>query len=44
MTEGSHVLWVLGGRISEAYRVEPDTKTVLVVRAEDKIIKSNSVK
>ena len=44
LTEGSHVLWVLGGRISEAYRVEPDTKTVLVVRAEDKIIKSNSVK
>ena len=28
---GAHVLWVIGGRISEAFRVQPDTKRVLVV-------------
>lgn len=39
LAEGPHILWVLGGRISEAYRVEPDTSRVLVVRTEDKILK-----
>ena len=38
LTEGSHVLWVLGGRISEAYKVRSDTGRILVVRAEDKSI------
>lgn len=39
LAEDAHILWALGGRISEAYRVEPGTRRVLVVQAEDKIFK-----
>lgn len=38
LAEGPHVLWVFGGRISEAYRVGSDTSRILIVRAEDKNI------
>ena len=34
LAEGAHVLWVAGGRISEAYRVRPDTGSVLIVSVE----------
>lgn len=43
LAEGSHILWIPGGRISEAYKVGPETGRVLVVRAEDNIWKSNIV-
>lgn len=32
LTEGSHVLWVLGGRISEYYKVDGNTKHILQVQ------------
>ncbi len=32
LTEGSHVLWVIGYRISEYYKVDASTKTILQVR------------
>ena len=44
LAEGSHILWVTGGRISEAYRVEPDTRRVLVVRTEKHCRKRNGGK
>ena len=32
LTEGSHVLWIVGGRISEAYKVTEECCRVLEVR------------
>ena len=32
--DGSHVLWILGGRNSEGYHIDDETKTVLVIRVE----------
>ena len=32
LAEESHVLWVVGYRISEAYKISPGTKRVLCVR------------
>ena len=32
LTEGQHVLWISGRRISEAYKVDEETKKVLCVR------------
>ena len=34
MADGSHVMWVIGHRISDAYKVTPKTKRILQVRAE----------
>lgn len=31
MAEGSHVIWIIGGRISEHYKVSSDTQTILEV-------------
>ena len=31
LTDGSHVLWVIGKRISEYYKVTEQTKTILQV-------------
>ncbi len=31
LADGSHVLWIIGGRISEAYKVTEETKQILVV-------------
>lgn len=37
LAEGSHILWIVGGRISAAYKVTEQTETVLEVQfAEDK--------
>ncbi len=33
LADGDHILWVVGGRISEAYKVTEDTKRILQVRA-----------
>lgn len=38
--DGNHVLWILEGRTSEGYRIDEETKTVLVVKA-DKISTDN---
>lgn len=38
LAEGSHILWVAGGRISEAYKVTSCTKRILVVRTEEKLL------
>ena len=35
LAEGSHILWVLGGRISELCKVGPGTKRVLAVEITD---------
>lgn len=32
LAEGSHILWAVGGRISAAYKVTGETKTILEVR------------
>lgn len=32
LADGSHIMWILGGRISEAYKVEKDTKRILRVQ------------
>ncbi|MDE7045347.1 MAG: tRNA lysidine(34) synthetase TilS, partial [Acetatifactor sp.] len=32
LTEGSHVLWIVGGRISEYYKVDRNTKRILQVQ------------
>lgn len=32
LTEGSHVIWVIGGRISTCYKIEKETKRILEVR------------
>lgn len=34
LAEGSHVLWVIGGRISEYYKITSQTKQVLEVRVK----------
>ncbi len=34
LADGSHILWVLGGRISEYYKISRETKRVLAVKAE----------
>lgn len=31
LAEGSHIIWILGGRISEACRITPETKRMLVI-------------
>ncbi len=31
LAEGNHVLWVVGGRISEYYKITDQTKTILQV-------------
>ena len=31
MAQGAHVIWIIGGRISQYYKVSQDTKTVLAV-------------
>ena len=36
LAEGSHVLWITGHRISEAYKVDEDTRTILQVKREMK--------
>lgn len=30
LADGSHIIWILGGRISEAYKVTEQTKRILV--------------
>lgn len=32
--DGNHVLWILGGRTSEGYRIDEETKTILVAMVE----------
>ena len=32
LAEGSHVLWIIGGRISEYYKVDRNTKRILQVQ------------
>ena len=34
LAEGSHVLWIVGYRISEYYKVTENTKTILQVEAD----------
>jgi tRNA(Ile)-lysidine synthase len=34
LADGSQILWIVGWRISEAYKVTEQTKRVLIVRAE----------
>ena len=34
LAEQSHIVWVIGGRISAAYKVTNDTKRILEVRAD----------
>ena len=36
LAEGNHVLWIIGYRISEYYKVTESTRNVLEVRADDK--------
>ena len=36
LTEGAHVLWIVGGRISEAGKVQAETKRMLEVKVETK--------
>jgi tRNA(Ile)-lysidine synthase len=31
LTDGSHVMWVIGGRMSEAYKISQDTKMILEI-------------
>lgn len=38
----NHILWILGGRTSEGYRIDEETKTVLVVKA-DKMSTDNGI-
>jgi len=35
LAEGSHVLWVVGYRISEAYKITKDTKRILKIQVEE---------
>ena len=34
LADGSHILWIVGYRISEYYKIGPDTVRVLEVRME----------
>ena len=34
LADGSHIMWILGGRISEFYKVSSDTKRVLKVSVQ----------
>ena len=34
LAEGSHVLWVIGGRISEYYKVTEETERILKVQVD----------
>jgi tRNA(Ile)-lysidine synthase len=36
LAEGSHIIWILSGRISWACRITPDTRRVLVVKIHNK--------
>ena len=36
LAENSHVIWIPGFRISEYYKVDENTKTILQVRFPDK--------
>ena len=36
LAEGKHILWIIGYRISEYYKVTESTRNVLEVRADDK--------
>ncbi|MCD8069614.1 MAG: tRNA lysidine(34) synthetase TilS, partial [Lachnospiraceae bacterium] len=36
LADGSHILWVIGHRISMAYRVTGETKRILEVHLEEK--------
>lgn len=41
LADGSHIMWILGGRISEFYKVSSDTKRVLKVSVQkDKKVKN----
>ena len=31
LTDGNHIMWILGSRISEAYKISESTKTMLIV-------------
>ena len=31
ITDGSHVIWIIGGRISEKYKLTEDSKTILEI-------------
>ncbi|WP_455715366.1 tRNA lysidine(34) synthetase TilS [Anaerosporobacter sp.] len=31
LADGSHIMWILGSRISEAYKINESTKTILIV-------------
>lgn len=34
LADGSHIMWVLGGRMSEAYKVNENTKRILIVKLD----------
>ena len=31
LADGNHIMWILGSRISEAYKISESTKTMLIV-------------
>jgi tRNA(Ile)-lysidine synthase len=35
LADGSHILWIMGDRISEAAKVKPETRTVLKIQTEE---------
>jgi len=35
LADGSHVIWLIDGRISEAYKITPQTKRILVVKIRE---------
>lgn len=34
IADGSHIIWILGGRISEAYKIDNNTKTILEIKTQ----------
>ena len=36
LADGSHIMWIIGYRISEYYKIGPDTAEVLEVSLKDK--------
>ena len=36
LADGSHIMWIIGGRISEFYKVSSETKRVLRVSVQEK--------